>query len=194
MDFKNEKIKLLDKANFIWVSIGLVTLAWILDSLLDSLVFHESTVIGQIITPTNREMAIRLSFGFVFILFGIFIQFGVTRLKRVEDALKGAVIKAEDEKNKTKEVIEAIGDGIILQDTDYKIVYQNQIQNEVYGNRIGEYCYKAYEGRDSICEDCPVEMSFKDGRVHKTERKVPTDKGILYIELTGSPLRACLEI
>jgi len=36
-----------------------------------------------------------------------------------------AVIKAEDEKNKTKAIIEAIGDGIILQDTDFKIVYQN---------------------------------------------------------------------
>jgi PAS domain S-box-containing protein len=189
MDFKNEKIKLLDKANFIWMSIGLVALAWILDSLIDSLVLHESTVLGQIITPTNHEIAIRLSFGFIFILFGIFIQFSVIRLKRAEYALKGAVIKAEDEKNKTNEIIEAIGDGIILQDTDYKIVYQNQIQNKIYGNRIGEYCYKAYEGKDSICEDCPIELSFKDGKIHKAERRVPTDNGILYTELTGSPLR-----
>ncbi len=180
MDSKNEKIKLLAEAKLILMSIGLAALAWILDSLMDSLVFHESTVIGQIITPTNREIAIRLLFGFIFILVGIYVQFGVTRLKRAEDALKGAVIKAEDEKNKTKEIIEAIGDGIILQDTDYKIVYQNQIQNEIYGNRIGEYCYKAYEGKDSICEDCPIELSFKDGKIHKVERRVPTDNGILY--------------
>jgi PAS domain S-box-containing protein len=96
---------------------------------------------------------------------------------------------AEDEKNKTKAIIEAMGDGIIIQDTDYKIVYQNQIQNEIYGNRAGEYCYKVYEGKDTICEDCPIERSFKDGKIHKTQRSIATDNGILYYELTGSSSR-----
>ncbi|CAG0958987.1 two-component system, cell cycle sensor histidine kinase and response regulator CckA [Methanosarcinales archaeon] len=186
MDSNTIKIKLVDKGKIIWLCIGYVALAWILDSLLDSLIFHESTIFEQIITPTNHEIAIRLLFGSVFIVFGIYIQY---KSKKTEHALEVAIIKAEDEKNKTKEIIEAIGDGIILQDTDYKIVYQNQIQNAIYGNRIGEYCYKAYEGKDSICEDCPIELSFKDGKIHKTERRVPTDTGILYIELTGSPLR-----
>jgi PAS domain S-box-containing protein len=100
-----------------------------------------------------------------------------------------ASITADDEKNKTKAIIESMGDGIIIQDTDYKIVYQNQIQNEIYGNRAGEYCYKAYEGKDTICEDCPIELSFKDGKIHKTQRIIATDKGTLYYELTGSLLR-----
>ena len=171
------------------MSLGFAALAWALDSLLDSLIFHEGTIIDQIITPSNHEIGIRLLFGSVFIVLGIYNQSGVTRFKKAEDALKQAVIKAEDEKNKTKAIIEAMGDGIIIQDTDYKIIYQNQIQNEIFGNRAGEYCYKAYEGRDAICEDCPIELSFKDGKIHKTERSVPTDKGILYVELTGSPLR-----
>jgi PAS domain S-box-containing protein len=182
-------IRFFNIENVISISIGFTALAWILDSLLDSLIFHEDTVIGQIINPTNHEIGIRLLFGSVFIVLGIYIQSGIARFKKAEDTLKVAVIKAEDEKNKTNAIIEAIGDGIIIQDTDYKIVYQNQIQNEIYGNRVGEYCYKAYEGRDSICEDCPIELSFKDGKIHKTERSVPTDKGILYVELTGSPLR-----
>jgi PAS domain S-box-containing protein len=164
------------------MSIGFAMLAWVLDSLLDSLIFQDGTVIGQIINPANREIGIRLLFGSIFIVFGIYIQ-------KTENSLKVAVIKAEDEKNKTQEIIEAIGDGIIIQDTDYKIVYQNQIQNEIYGNRAGEYCYKAYEGKDNICEDCPIELSFKDGKIHKTQRIIATDKGILYYELTGSLLR-----
>lgn len=175
--------------NLIWIGIGFAALAWILDSLLDSLIFHEGTVIDQIITPTNPEIGVRLLFGSVFILFGIYIQSSITRFKKAEDALKAAAIIAEDEKNKTKAIIEAIGDGIILQDSDYKIVYQNKIQNERYGNRAGEYCYKAYEGKDTICEYCPIEASFRDGEIHKVERSVPTDKGILYVELTGSTLR-----
>ena len=175
-------IRHLDYYNLIWMSIGFAALAWILDSLLDSLIFHDGTVIDQIINPANHEIGNRLLFGSIFIVFGIYIQ-------KTENSLKVAVIKAEDEKNKTKEIIEAIGDGIILQDTDYKIVYQNQIQNEIYGNRAGEYCYKVYEGKDTICEDCPIELSFKDGKIHKTHRIIATDNGILYYELTGSLLR-----
>ena len=175
-------IRHLDYYNLIWMSIGFAALAWILDSLLDSLIFHDGTVIDQIINPANHEIGIRLLFGSIFIVFGIYIQ-------KTENSLKVAVIKAEDEKNKTKEIIEAIGDGIILQDTDYKIVYQNQIQNEIYGNRAGEYCYKVYEGKDTICEDCPIELSFKDRKIHKTQRIIATDNGILYYELTGSLLR-----
>jgi len=164
------------------MSIGFAALAWILDSLMDSLIFHDGTFINQILNPAKREIGIRLLFGSIFIVFGIYIQ-------KTEDSLKVAVTTAEDEKNKTKAIIEAIGDGIILQDTEYKILYQNQIQNEIYGNRVGEYCYKVYEGKDTICEDCPIEASFSDGKIHKAYRIVPTDKGILYAELTGSPLR-----
>jgi len=171
------------------MSIGFAALAWILDSLLDSLIFHDSTFIDQIIYPSNHEIGIRLLFGSVFVVFGIYNQYGITRFKKAENALKLAVILAEDEKNKTKEIIEAMGDGIIIQDTDYKILYQNQIQNEIYGNRAGEYCYKAYEGKDTICEDCPIELSIKDGKIHKTQRIIATDSGILYYELTGSLLR-----
>ena len=185
--YRSGIIRFLNFENLILMSIGFAALAWILNSLLDSLIFHEGTVIGQIITPTNHEIGIRLLFG-VFIVFGIYNQSGIIRIKKAEDALKATVIMAEDEKNKTKEIIEAIGDGIIIQDTDYKIVYQNQIQNEIYGNRAGEYCYKAYEGKNTICEDCPIELSFKDGKIHKTQRSI-TNEGISYYELTGSPLR-----
>jgi len=189
LKYKNGILRYLDYYNLIWMSIGFAALAWILDSLLDFLIFHEGTIIGQIFTPTNNEIGIRLLFGSVFVVFGIYNQSGIIRFKKAEDALKVAVIKAEDEKNKTKEIIEAIGDGIIIQDTDYKIVYQNKIQNEIYGNRDGDYCYKVYEGKDTICEDCPIELSFKDGKIHKAQRIITTDNGILYYELTGSLLR-----
>jgi PAS domain S-box-containing protein len=117
------------------------------------------------------------------------LQREIAELRQEERELKAALAKAEDEKNKSNAIIDAIGYGIIIQDTGYKILYQNKIQNDLYRNRIGECCYKTYEGRDTICEDCPIELSFKDGKVHKAERRVPTDKGILYTELTGSSLK-----
>ncbi len=108
---------------------------------------------------------------------------------RTDKKLKYAVSKAQEEEAKTKAIIAGIGDGVILQDTDYKIIYENQIQKDLSGEHIGEYCYKAYEGRNSICEGCPVEMSFRDGQIHKTERNITTEKGTVHYELTSSPLR-----
>ncbi|MCZ7402588.1 MAG: PAS domain S-box protein [Candidatus Methanoperedens sp.] len=103
--------------------------------------------------------------------------------------LKEALILAHEEKNKSEAIIAGLGDGIIIQDTEYKILYQNQIQKELYGDKTGELCYRKYEGRDEICEDCPVEKTFMDGKIHRSERKVVTDKGVSYFELTSSPLR-----
>jgi len=113
----------------------------------------------------------------------------ISERKRIDAALIAARENAGDEKNKSDAIIAALGDGIIIQDTDYKIIYQNQVQNDLYGDRTGELCYRTYEGRDKICEDCPVERTFRDGKIHRSERKVVTDKGDFYYELTSSPLR-----
>ncbi|VVB53857.1 Methyl sulfide methyltransferase-associated sensor [uncultured archaeon] len=113
----------------------------------------------------------------------------ISQSKRNEVALNAALVKAQEEKNKSEAIIAALGDGIIIQDTDYKIIYQNQIQNDLYGDRTGEICYKVYGGRDEICGDCPVKRTFIDGKIHRSERKVDTDKGDFYFELTSSPLR-----
>ncbi|MBI5664685.1 MAG: response regulator [Nitrospirae bacterium] len=108
---------------------------------------------------------------------------------RTEKQLRSAVSKAQEEEAKTKAIIAGIGDGIILQDTDYKIIYENQIQKDLSGSHLGDYCYKAYTGRNTICESCPVEMSFSDGQIHKGERSLATSKGTRHYELTSSPIR-----
>ncbi len=106
-----------------------------------------------------------------------------------ETNLGKALLAAQEEKVKTEAIIAALGDGIVIQDLDYRVVYQNQIQKERFGDHTGEFCYKAYEGLDRVCEECPVEMSYQDGKIHRVERKVVTDAGVLYVELTSSPLR-----
>lgn len=112
----------------------------------------------------------------------------VTEHKQIEKSLEAAIVKVEEEKNKSEAIIEALGDGLIIQDMNYKILFQNSLQNKLFGDHVGELCYRAYEGRDAICEDCPIELSFKDGKIHKTIRRIPTDKGALFYELTSSPL------
>lgn len=86
-------------------------------------------------------------------------------------------------------ILEVMGDNVIIQDTDYKIIFQNQVNRDSFGNRAGDYCYKVYENRDSICEGCPLELSFSDGKIHRAIRNISTERGIQHIEYTSSPLR-----
>ena len=107
----------------------------------------------------------------------------------IEDALMAITRRAKEEKAKTEAIIAAIGDGISIQDSNYKIIYQNKVAQGFYGKHVGEYCYKAYQNKEQVCERCHLGMAFMDGKVHKLEQKRTTDKGTFYYEITASPLR-----
>jgi len=108
---------------------------------------------------------------------------------------------ANSEKNKLKAVIDAMQYGLTIQDREYNIIYQNEVMKNIFG-RYGEKCYKVYEGKDKICEGCPVELAYKDGKSHSSLRTVTMPSGeIGYWENTANPIRnsegeivSCLEI
>jgi len=86
-------------------------------------------------------------------------------------------------------ILEAIGDGISIQDTDLKILYQNLVHKDLFGEHTGEYCYKAYECSNHNGKECPLELSFSDTKTHAEEREVHTEKGIFHVEITASPVK-----
>jgi len=119
----------------------------------------------------------------------------VTECKEAEEALQA-------ERNKLQSVIDAMEDGFNIMDRDYNIIYQNEPSKRIWGECMGEKCYRIYEGRENICEGCPVEKAFEDGKSHTTERKTVTPSGEVIIwENTANPVRdargeitSCLEI
>ncbi|MCJ7790895.1 MAG: PAS domain S-box protein [Dehalococcoidia bacterium] len=120
----------------------------------------------------------------------------ITARNQAQEALQA-------EKNKVQSVIDAMGDDLTIQDTEYNIIYQNEpAKRSSGGDRTGEKCYRVYEGRESICEDCPVEKAFKDGKPHTSERQQVLPSGELsFWENTANPIRdakgevvSCLEI
>jgi len=119
----------------------------------------------------------------------------ITERKQAKDALQA-------EKNKLQSVIDAMADGLHIQDKDYNIIYQNEHTRAFYGDHVGEKCYRVYEGGEKICVGCPIEKAFKDGKSHTAERKVIAPSGeIVYWENTANPIRdakgeivSCLEI
>lgn len=86
-------------------------------------------------------------------------------------------------------IIETFGDGISVQDSNFKILYQNKKAIDIIGNHVGKYCYKAFENRDNICEGCPLALSFRDGKSRTVERCNPVAEPQLITEITASPIR-----
>ncbi len=86
-------------------------------------------------------------------------------------------------------VLAALGDVISVQDPDFRILYQNQTSKEVYGDHAGEYCYRAYQQRDRVCEPCHLAMTFADGRHHALEHSRTLNGETRYYEVTFSPVK-----
>jgi PAS domain S-box-containing protein len=130
------------------------------------------------------------------IVYCLEITRNITKRKQVEEELQA-------EKNKLQSLISAMEFSLTIQDRDFNIIYQNEpSQKTSSGSRVGEKCYKVYEDRDTICDGCPAEKAFKDGKSHTAERQRTDPSGkIRYWENTASPIRdakgniaSCLEI
>lgn len=89
----------------------------------------------------------------------------------------------------SKGILEAIGDGISIQDKNYIILCQNKIHKKIFGNHLGERCYHAYRLRDRVCKGCPVYQTFKDDAIYTVQRELPKGKNTRYLEITSSPLK-----
>ncbi len=79
---------------------------------------------------------------------------------------------------------------ITIQDRNYKLLKYNREFARSFDPQPGDYCFKAYKGRDKKCVDCPVEKTFKDGQSHySTETGVNKDGSVVHWILRTSPIR-----
>jgi PAS domain S-box-containing protein len=116
------------------------------------------------------------------------IEKGALVAKRTEETLREALASAQDEKLKSDTIIESLGDGICIIDPDFRILYENKVHKDAFGDHIGQHCYMTFRNMDRVCEGCPAEACFKDGEIHTRERSVQTENGLSYFEVTASPL------
>lgn len=86
-------------------------------------------------------------------------------------------------------VIDVIGDPISIQDTNFKIIYQNQSHRNIVGDRVGEYCYNVVHGSDDVCDGCQLAISFQDGKIYTVERSRAAENGTMYAQITYSVLK-----
>lgn len=113
----------------------------------------------------------------------------VTDRKEQEELLRKAVKRAEAERARSEAIIAAIGDGISIQDTTFKVLYQNKVHKDIVeGDKSGQRCYAAYAKNDQVCEGCPLARTFKDGKVHTIEKRALRNSAIRHVEIKSSPI------
>ncbi|MEI6702968.1 MAG: PAS domain S-box protein, partial [Deltaproteobacteria bacterium] len=82
----------------------------------------------------------------------------ISNEKETEDALKS--------KDMLSSITKAASVGMSLINRDYTIEWYNDLHAQWFGSlekAKGRNCYELFEGRDTICPDCPVRVSFETG-------------------------------
>ncbi len=107
--------------------------------------------------------------------------------------LKKALSDSELQKNA---ILDGSLDSIRLVDKEMRIIWANKIIESQLGKDrkkiIGNYCYKAYTGRNKPCPNCPTEKSLKSGKTEFSiicEKDVKGIKGISYWHDYSVPIK-----
>jgi PAS domain S-box-containing protein len=171
---------------------GMVGLAliWCLDAALDTIILKQNSFVGNLLTPSLHNILERLTTIGLVAAFLAYVNRIIQRRERLTDVFHDAMLEARRENARTEGILAAIGDGVSIQDTDYRILYQNQAHKDLIGGDfVGQFCYTAYSCRDTVCPDCPLAMCFRNGIVHKIQKSGLSRIRASYIEITASPLR-----
>ena len=113
----------------------------------------------------------------------------ISKKKQIEEELRAALVTAEEGKAKLETIMASMGEGLTIQDTDYKVIYQNEFHKRLFGSQLGEYCFSVYGYKDPPCEGCPGILAFGDGGLHKGVITTWIGKEQRTFEMTASPLR-----
>ena len=174
---------------------------WTIDAAIDTLFFSPRPFSDNLILDLDiHELYFRCFEAMSLLSFGVFLtrdrakhrmieERYTARRKQVEEELRQSIGRLNNEKARSDSVLAAIGDGISIQNTEFRVVYQNQIQQEsTGGDHRGKVCYEAYAHLDTVCPGCPLSLALKDGRVHTLDKTVTRDGDVRYLEIKASPL------
>lgn len=91
---------------------------------------------------------------------------------------------------KLQAILNAIGDLITIQNRDLDIIWINQPERAIYGDVVGEKCYRVYKRLESPCPNCTVKKVFEEKKTVISEGMVLRPDGSpIYILTTSSPVR-----
>ena len=155
---------LISSNKLVLLAFGLGILYWVLESAVDSFIFHEGSLITVIFTPEPHEIWMRTMVFIFLIIFGFYIQFVITKRNRAEEALW-------ESENRLRNMWDSVQTGIVIINAEtHAIVDANPMAMEMIGapreQIIGSVCHRY------ICPaergQCPI--TDLGQRVEKSEQ------------------------
>jgi len=79
---------------------------------------------------------------------------------------------------------------IYVQDRQHRLTAINKRFKEDFGDETGSHCYRVYKDRTEPCKNCPLERTYKDGRLHQAEMVMTPKTGEnITVVLWTAPIR-----
>lgn len=177
--------------SFILTGLIILTIFWLVTTVLDLVVplMNCSCPDMGMHFPASGKIFLHLLVLIIQFVLIISMRRHLKERETLENNLESARARAVDEKAKVAAILAAIGDGVSIQDKDFRITYQNQRARELVGEHVGEYCYRAYHQTDGVCDECPMQRTFDDGKVHMSVKQMTVDGAAVYVENTASSIR-----
>jgi len=95
-----------------------------------------------------------------------------------------------EERKEYQALLQSVTDYVIAVNRNYQIIMANDLFINKLGARSEGFCYKAWKNRDDKCDDCLVEKSFRDGRVHQNEEAIVLKDGrIAQMLIKSTPVK-----
>jgi PAS domain S-box-containing protein len=92
-----------------------------------------------------------------------------------------------------EEILDSLGEGIVVLNKDYTIVFINDFSLKLvkrrYGEVLGRRCYKVFYMRGEVCPDCPAKVAFETGRAASAvHSRAARDGSARWVELNAYPI------
>ncbi|MEW6378558.1 MAG: ATP-binding protein [bacterium] len=101
-------------------------------------------------------------------------------------------VRLQQEKRKLENIISAIGAGLIIIDSNYKVIWSNRTMEEWFrSDRTleGMPCYILFKRGSRNCEKCMMRATFESGIVHRVRHSLVNSEGERkHYQLTTTPL------
>jgi len=184
---RSEMQTIPNKYRIILAGIGLAAFLWILESLIDVVLFHEGDFVRQLVSPGPHEFWMRTLTSALIITFSIYAQNIVNRRRRAEEALNGAHAELD-------QIFSTAADGMRVIDKDYNILRINKKFLEIAGisrdEASGMKCYEAFPCPLCHTAGCPLTRILGgEKRIEWDVEKERRDGSRIPCILTVAPFR-----
>ena len=168
---------------------ALVTLFWIADAVIDAMLFSRGGKYYQMLFGDRHAVLMYLLIILTHLAFFIYVLRLMTSSARLKGSLEGARHQSEEEKAKVESIMAAMVDPVSVQSTGFTVLYQNQAHRDLYGDRCGEQCHRAYMGNATTCDGCHLVETFRSEIPQRREVALMSKSGPTHVEIVSSPMR-----